>query len=162
MKQKALIFTLLLSLSLTYSLLTFSQDKKRDQIIKGCVEIKNLLLIRKNYLQSSVLNKKQQMSDIKSSIEEFHLINSQNTLSGKDRENINNFYEEFDILILEREDFISKIDALLLLDCESDKRNYFVKLSIFNNNYKNHVRKEVRLIEDFDKDIYEKLKELKK
>ncbi len=162
MKQKALIFTLLLSLTLTYSLLTYSQDKKRDQIIKGCVEIKNLFITRKNYLQSSVLNKKQQMSDIKSSIEEFHLTNSQNILSVKDRENINSFYEEFDILILEREDFISKIDALLLLDCESDKRSYFVKLSIFNNNYKNHVRKEIRLIEDFDKDIYEKLKELKK
>jgi len=159
MKQNALIFSLIFLLTISYSFISYSQNKERERVIGNCQNIKDNLNNRKNYLLKSIIERKQNMSDIKASLEKMEQVKN---LDLKKRENLNKFYEETDLLILEREDLVIKIDNLLILDCNSDKKAYLTKLNIFNNNFKAHLKKELGIREEFEEDIYFNLSEQEK
>jgi len=150
MKVKYILFTSILLVSLTYNIKTYSLVEKQNKV-KSCKEIISLLNIRKNYLLTNIDEKKQLMSDIESSLKKQL---SNRTLSKNDLSNISNFYDASDELIIERTGLVEKIDNLLKLDCPSDPLNFKNKLTIFNRSYQNHLKKEIRINDNFEENIY--------
>lgn len=157
MKTGFIIFTFFLIFSLTYNFYSYSQNSK-EKIVKSCSETVRLVSVRKSYLENSIKLRKQKNSDIFSSLKN---LEGKLKINKPMQEEFDKFYQESDVLILEREDLVSKLDSILKLDCEKDKKSYLTKLNIFNNNYKNHLRKENKIREDFEENIMLKLEGVK-
>lgn len=156
MRAKFYIFVSFLLLSLTYSFFVFSQSEE-IKIVKNCSQIKDLLQERKLLMEKSIEIRKQKASDINSSLNNLFLTSK---VGNKTSSELQKFYEETDILILEREELVNKISKLQSLDCENDKLSFLTKLKIFNNNYKAHLKKEIKIREGFEENALPELREV--
>jgi len=156
MSPKFYIFVSFLLLSLTYSFFAFSQSEE-TKIVKNCLQIKDLLRERKLLMEKSIEIRKQKASDINSSLNNLLLTSK---VGNKTSSELQKFYEETDTLILEREELVNKISKLQSLDCENDKLSFLTKLKIFNNNYKAHLKKEIKIREDFEENTLPELREV--
>jgi len=158
MSKNYVFYLLIFLVTLTYSFTGYSQTLDQNKV-KNCTEIKKLLTLRKDKLIENSILKKQALSDVSSSIFNYPKYHD---LTSKDKEIINNFIEEYSLLVFEKEDLIVRTENLINLNCEIDKLTYSKKLDILNNNYKSQIKKEKKILEDFQESTLPKIRRIEK
>jgi len=149
MSKKTVLFSLFLTIFISYSFLGYAQESKNSNL-RNCNEVKELLGIRKNNLVNYNKSKKQAFSDISSSL---NSLSENNKLSKKDEQRISSFKEEYSNLLFDRDDLVNRTENLLKLNCEIDKKTYSNRLVLINNLFKNQIKKEKKLSKDFSQNI---------